>query len=115
MTSIGIISFFIKCNCNHKYSVIRVTDNSMSLTYYSFNARRRSHTIIESINRFHLVLIFLCSEQTRGNPGTQSNGTNELPDSMSAEPPEIIRDLDVYCSIRGGTSICLTKRHASFF
>ncbi len=39
--------------------------------------------------------IFLCSEQTRGNPGTQSNGTNELPDSMSAEPPERIAIIHV--------------------
>ena len=52
--------------------------------------RFKSHTIIiESSNRFHVFSIFLCSKQTRGNPGTQSNGTNESVDSMSAEPPEI--------------------------
>jgi hypothetical protein len=31
---------------------------------------------------------FLCSEQTRGNPGAQSNGTKDMK-SMSAEPPEV--------------------------
>ena len=34
--------------------------------------------------------MFFCSEQTRGNPGTQSHGTNELLEHMSAEPPERI-------------------------
>ena len=70
--------------------------------------------IIDSINSFYDFLIFLCSEQTRGNPGTQSNGTNELLESMSAEPPERITGIYVLLEQRRNTK-WLIKRHASFF
>jgi hypothetical protein len=86
---------FHPCDADHKKSdVIGITDSFLDLTYHCINVRCESHVIIKRSKELHILSIFLCSEQTRGNPGTQSNGTNEVPGSMSAEPPE--RFIDVH-------------------